>query len=64
MAAYLSMLWTVIRARIETLKRAPDAGYTTEAVVGIALLVLIAIATFAVIAAKVAHKAESIDLGP
>lgn len=63
MTTYLSMLWTTIRARIDSLKYEPDAGYTTEAVVGIALLVLIAIATFAVIAAKVANKAESIDLG-
>ena len=64
MTTYLSALWTIIRARIDTLRRDPEAGYTTEAVVGIALLVLIAIATFAVIAAKVANKAESIDLGP
>ena len=64
MRTYLSVQWTILRARIETLKHQPEAGYTTEAVVGIALLVLIAIATFAVIAAKVANKAESIDLGP
>jgi hypothetical protein len=64
MTTYLSMLWTMIRAHIDTLRHDPEAGYTTEAVVGIALLVLIAIATFAVIAAKVANKAESIDLGP
>jgi hypothetical protein len=64
MTTYLSMLWTMIRARIETLRREPEAGYTTEAVVGIALLVVIAIAAFTVIAAKVANKAEGIDLGP
>ncbi|TDV44166.1 hypothetical protein [Actinophytocola oryzae] len=63
MRTYLSLLWTLVRVRIESLKEQPEAGYTTEAVVGIALLVLIAIATFAVIAAKVANKAESIDLG-
>lgn len=63
MRLYLEVLWAALRARIEALRREPEAGYTTEAVLVTALLVLIALAALAIIAAKVAAKAENIDLG-
>jgi hypothetical protein len=42
----------------------PEAGYSTEAVIVIALLAAMAIAAVAVIAAKVLSKANSVDTGP
>ena len=55
-------LWTVIRARVEMLRREPDAGYSTETVLVTALLVVAAIAVLAIIVAKVTSKANSIDM--
>jgi hypothetical protein len=43
---------------------APEAGYSTEAVIVIALLSAMAIAAVAIIAAKVLSKANSVDTGP
>jgi hypothetical protein len=40
-----------------------DAGYTSETVVVTALLVGLAIAVVAIIAAKVKHRANILDLG-
>ena len=42
----------------------PEAGYSTEAVIVIALLSAMAIAAVAIIAAKVLSKANSVDTGP
>jgi hypothetical protein len=59
--------WTVIvgqlRARLAELRREPDAGYTTEAVLVTALLVLAALALLAIIVVKVTTKANGINLG-
>ncbi|GAB3570567.1 hypothetical protein GCM10027445_24390 [Amycolatopsis endophytica] len=55
-------LWTVVRARVELLRREPDAGYSTETVLVTALLVVAAIAVLAIIVAKVTSKANSIDM--
>jgi hypothetical protein len=52
-----------LRGRLAQLRREPDAGYTTETVVVIALLVAMAIAAVALISAKVIAKAGSLDLG-
>jgi hypothetical protein len=43
--------------------RADEAGYSTEAVVVIALLVAMALAAVGIIAAKVIAKANSLNLG-
>lgn len=53
-----------IRHRIDELRRNPDAGgYTTEAVVVMALLAAAAITIIGIIVAKVTAKANSINLG-
>jgi fatty acid desaturase len=52
-----------LRTRFAQLRREPDAGYTTETVVVVALLVAMAIAAVAIITAKVIAKANSLDLG-
>ena len=60
-------IWALIRAHlaaaITELKRSNDAGYTTETVVVIALLVAMALAAIAIIAAKVLAKANGLNLG-
>jgi hypothetical protein len=54
--AMLSTRWQLLRAQ-------PEAGYSTEAVVVIALLVVMAIAAVGIIAAKVLSKANNISTG-
>ncbi|HEY7146199.1 MAG TPA: hypothetical protein VH637_18315 [Streptosporangiaceae bacterium] len=60
-------IWVLIRAHraaaVTELKRSKDAGYTTETVVVIALLVAMALAAIAIIAAKVLAKANGLNLG-
>ena len=60
-------IWAPIRAHlaaaITALKHHKDAGYTTETVVVIALLVAMALAAIAIIAAKVLAKANGLNLG-
>ena len=53
----------LLRARWAQLKDHGDAGYTTETVVVIALLVTLAITVIGIIAAKVITKASSLNLG-
>jgi len=55
-------LWAIIRARVDMLRREPEAGYSTETVLVTALLVVAAIAVLAIIVAKVTSKANSIDM--
>ncbi|SFK89123.1 hypothetical protein SAMN05421835_14210 [Amycolatopsis sacchari] len=55
-------LWTIVRARVDMLRREPEAGYSTETVLVTALLVVAAIAVLAIIVAKVTSKANSIDM--
>jgi hypothetical protein len=61
---YWITMWTLLRARFEMLRREPEAGYSTEAVLVTALLVVMALSVVAVLVAKVTAKANSIDLGP
>lgn len=53
----------LLRARFESLRRAPEAGYSTETVLVTALLVVAALTVIAIIVAKVTAKANSINLG-
>lgn len=60
----LTIVWTQLRARIDELRRNPDAGYSTETVVVTALLVaLVLLVVGVIIWNKVVSKANSIDLG-
>jgi hypothetical protein len=63
MRIYWALVLTVLRARVEELRRHPEAGYTTETVLVTALLVVAALAIIAIIVAKVIAKANSINLG-
>jgi fatty acid desaturase len=59
----LRLAAAALRTRLAQLRREPDAGYTTETVVVVALLVAMAIAAVAIITAKVIAKANSLNLG-
>jgi hypothetical protein len=63
MRTYWALVVGALRARIERLRRDPEAGYTTETVVVTALLVVAAIVVVAIIVAKVTAKANGINLG-
>jgi hypothetical protein len=63
MRTYRTMLFATLRARIDELRRNPDAGYTTETVVVTALLIVAALAVVAIIVGKVTAKANGINLG-
>lgn len=58
----IDFLVTEIRHRWRMLRETKDSGYTTETVIGIALLAALAIAVIAIIAAKITAKANSINL--
>jgi hypothetical protein len=62
MHEYLNALWTMLRARVELLRRNPEAGYSTEAVLVTALLVAAALFVIAIIIDKVIAKANGIEL--
>jgi hypothetical protein len=62
MHPYLVALWTTLKARWEALRREPEAGYSTEAVLVTALLVVAALAVIAIIITKVTAKANGINL--
>jgi hypothetical protein len=53
-----------LRERVTALRRAGDAGYSTEAVIVVALMVAAAITVVGIIVAKVTTRATNIDLGP
>lgn len=53
-----------LRDRLAIARAEPEAGYSTEAVIVIALLAAMAIAAVGIIAAKVLAKANSVDTGP
>ncbi|HEY3673053.1 MAG TPA: hypothetical protein VGN51_19095 [Acidimicrobiia bacterium] len=53
-----------LRDRLAVARAETEAGYSTEAVIVIALLSAMAIAAVAIIAAKVLAKANSVDTGP
>lgn len=58
----IQALVDVARARIQTLREDPDAGYSTEAVVVTALLAALAIAALAILTIKVIGKVNGINL--
>jgi len=58
----IDLLVTEIRHRWRILRESKDAGYTTETVIGVALLAALAIAVIAIIATKITNKANSINL--
>jgi hypothetical protein len=59
----LSYLTAEIRHRWTAVRDTKDGGYSTEAVLVTALLVLAAIAVIGIIVTKVTGKANSINLG-
>lgn len=61
--ASLRLAAAALRGRLARARLQGDAGYTTETVVVIALLVALAIAAVAIITAKVLAKANSLNLG-
>ena len=63
MPALLSYPTAEIRHRWSQVRDTKDGGYSTEAVLVTALLVVLAIAVIAIIATKVTGKANSINLG-
>ncbi|MBA8823806.1 hypothetical protein FHX42_001135 [Saccharopolyspora lacisalsi] len=60
MLAYLALVTTTIRARIERI-RADERGYSTETVLVTALLVAGAIVVLGIIVAAVTNKANEIS---
>jgi len=60
---YLRLAAALLRTRLAEARRNRDAGYTTETVLVIALLVALALAAIAIITAKVLAKANSLNLG-
>jgi len=62
MHTYWQLVRTLLRTRLEELRRNPDAGYSTETVLVTALLVLAALAVIAIIIAKITAKAHDITL--
>ena len=63
MHALLSYLTAEIRDRWKAVRDTKDGGYSTEAVLVTALLVVLALAVIAIIATKVTGKANGINLG-
>ena len=63
LSGYIRLAAAVLRGRLAQARRDGEAGYTTETVVVIALLVALAIAAIAIITAKVLAKANSLNLG-
>jgi cell division protein ZapA (FtsZ GTPase activity inhibitor) len=59
----LRYITSLLRQRIAAIKEEPDAGYSTEAVVVIALLVAMAITAVGIITAKVLSTAHHISTG-
>lgn len=57
-------VFRILRDRLAVARAESEAGYSTEAVVVIALLVAMAVAAVGVITAKVLTKANGIDTGP
>lgn len=60
---FLRQLLIVVRGRLRQLRAASQAGYSTEAVVVIALLVAMAVTAVGIIAAKVISSAHNISTG-
>lgn len=63
MLALLHYLTAEIRHRVKAVRDTKDGGYSTEAVLVTALLVLAAILVIGIIVGKVTDKANGINLG-
>lgn len=59
----IRQLMALLRSRLVAARAQPEAGYSTEAVVVIALLVVMAITAVGIIAAKVLATAHNIQTG-
>jgi hypothetical protein len=57
----ITRMISILRARLAETRAEPDAGYSTEAVVVIALLVAMAVTAVGIIAAKVISAANHIS---
>lgn len=62
MWTHIQALVVVVRARIRMLREDPEAGYSTEVVVGTALLAALALTVLIILTAKVIAKVKGIDL--
>jgi hypothetical protein len=60
---FIRRLIALLRSRLSALRAEPEAGYSTEAVVVIALLVVMAVTAVGIIAAKVLATAHNIQTG-
>lgn len=58
---FIARMISMLRARLAVARAEPDAGYSTEAVVVIALLVAMAVTALGIIAAKVISAANHIS---
>jgi len=58
----LNIVWTMVRARIDLLRRNPSAGYVSETTLITALLISAGVLVLGIIVAKVIAKATSIEL--
>jgi hypothetical protein len=58
-----TVIVTGLRARLAALREEKEAGYTAEAVIVIALMVIAAIAIVGIIVTKITNKANSINMG-
>jgi hypothetical protein len=58
---FVARMISALRSRLAQTRAEPDAGYSTEAVVVIALLVAMAITAVGIIAAKVISAANHIS---
>lgn len=56
-------MMSILRQRLTDIRAEPDAGYSTETVIVIALLVAMAITAVGIIAAKVISTANHITTG-
>jgi hypothetical protein len=59
----IRQLIAALRSRLQAARAEPEGGYSTEAVVVIALLVAMAITAVGIIAAKVISAAHNISTG-
>lgn len=59
----LTALITTLKNRLAQLRQEPEAGYTAEAVIVIALMVIATITIVGIIVVKLTDKANSINMG-
>jgi hypothetical protein len=60
---YWTILWTAVRARIDVLRKEPEAGVTTEYVLLVALIAIAVVTIVGIIVTKLVTKANGINLG-